>query len=218
LDLIEGGVVSRTLPSLRVVVIAINIAALAPCCLWAQSTPRAKIRESVICCPLEPVSIDGWASIAAGSEITQWQWQVRGVIDTVTTSGELVLNAPVRPRSYMVVLRVRDKLGQVSNPDSALMTVMNSAPQVSLTHDTLVKIGTRIFFGPHVNVACGTISSFQWDLDDDGVFEYQSRDNGNTSKAYYKPGRFKSRFKVIDYLGHEAGAIVLVDVVGKAPK
>jgi len=152
--------------------------------------PRAKIKESVICCPREPVVLDGWASVAPGAEIVQWQWDLNGdgIADTSSTTGELAIMSPARPKTYLIILWVRDNRNNVSQPDSARLSVMNSPPQVSVNCDTFVKVGTRIIFEPRIAVSCGSIMLYQWDLDGDGKFEYQSRDDGRTSKAFYKPG------------------------------
>jgi len=186
----------------------------------ATGVPRAIIKESVICCPQEPIVLDGWASIAPGAEIVQWQWDLNGdgMADTTSTIGELAITSPARPKTYLIILWVRDSRNNVSRPDSARLSVMNSPPQVAVNCDTFVKVGTRIMFEPRIAVSCGSIVLYQWDLDGDGKYEYQSRDDGRTSKAFYKPGTYKARFRVVDNLGHEAGALKVIDVVSQLPR
>jgi hypothetical protein len=182
--------------------------------------PIAKIAESIICCPLDTVLIDGWASIDIGGEIVEWQWDLDGdhVYDTSVTSGELEMIAPKRPGSIKICLRVKDNEGVVSLPDSATLHVMNSPPRVILHEDTTVKIGIRIFFEPVVQCNCSEPIKYEWDFNDDGSAEYQSRSNGNTSRIYYQPGKYYARFTVTDSYGKKTGAIRTIRVSRELPK
>lgn len=178
--------------------------------------PLARVSESVICCPKDPVSLDGWASIDVGGEVDTWLWDLNGdgEVDTTSQAGELRIFAPRKPGSYSVVLRVRDNEGNVSSPDTAALHVMDSPPAVALGPDTTVKVGVRVPFVPRITCHCGKPVNYEWDLDDDGVYEYRSRRHGRTSRVYYRPGRFRVRFRVTDELGRQAGAIRRITVGG----
>lgn len=179
--------------------------------------PIAKIKESVICCPLDKVYIDGWASIDVGGEIKRWYWDLDGDGETDTTSeaGELAITAPREPKSYLVILTVKDNDGNRSAPDSATMHVMKSPPRVKLGPDTTVKIGVRVFFSPEVRSNCSTPERYEWDFNNDGDPEYRSSHDGNTSRVYYKPGKYYARFKVTDSLGKRTGGIRTIIVSGR---
>ncbi len=177
--------------------------------------PHAKIRQSIICCPGDSVVLDGWASVDPGGEIVQWLWDIGadGSIDVASERGETALLAPEEPRTYIVVLKVRDNDGNLSKPDSSVLSVMNSSPKVQLSTDTTVMMGARVSFHPKIRTTCGSVAMFEWDFDNDGTFEYRSRTNAKTSRVYYRQGRYRARLKVTDTNGREAGGMVVITVV-----
>jgi len=189
----------------------------APKAIVSDGKPIARIKGSIICCPREKILLDGWASIAVGSEVTAWLWDLtgRGRPDTVCSSGELIVTAPSRTRTYSVSLRVRDKRGNLSEPDTCIVYVQDVPPTVSLRADTTVKVGVRVHFQPRVTTVCNPVVRYEWDMDDDGAFEYHSASDGNTSKEYHTPGRYSAHFRVVDAAGREAGAITVVNVVDR---
>lgn len=182
--------------------------------------PIARIKESIICCPAETIVLDGWASIDLDGEVRTWHWDLNGngTTDTVTTRGEVRFAAPQRPQLFSVFLTVKDNEGNVSLPHSVSVHVMNTAPKVRLLPDTTVKVGVRVAFAPTVTVSCGTIDLYEWDFDDDGVFEYRSRENGATSRVYHKAGTYRARFRVTDSMGIPAGGIRTITVLAAQPR
>jgi len=184
--------------------------------LRTDGRPIARIKDNVICCPREEVAFDGWASIDVGGEVAEWQWDLNedGRVDTVCSTGELVIGAPRRSQTYCVTLRVRDNQGNVSDPDTATVYVMDIGPTVSMRADTTVKVGTRVAFRPGVHWVCGQPVRYEWDFNDDGKPEYHSATDGNTTREYYTPGRYVARFRVVDRYGREAGSTTVVNVLG----
>ncbi|MBD3345650.1 MAG: hypothetical protein GF401_11370 [Chitinivibrionales bacterium] len=182
--------------------------------------PIAKIGGSKICCPSDTVTLDGWASIDVGGEVVEWYWDLdgNGSVDTVADRGELTFRAPEKPQSYLVLLRVKDNGNTMSLPDSAVLHVMEDRPKVTVGPDTTVQIGTRVFFRPRVACHCGAMVSYEWDLDGDEVFEYHSAKNANTSKAYFRPGKYRTRFRVVNSYGKEAGGIQTITVTTQLPR
>lgn len=178
--------------------------------------PIARIKESIICCPKEEVYLDGWASIDVGGDVSKWRWDLNadGTPDTTVETGELIIAAPRKSSSYAVILTVVDNEGNISAPDTAMVHVMDIAPTVTMRSDTTVKVGVRVNFQPVVRWVCSEPTHFEWDFDNDGTTEYRSRSNGNTSKVYYTPGRYRARFSVVDAYGREGGILTTVHVVG----
>ena len=76
----------------------------------------------------------------------------------------------------------------------------------------------RLSFNPKVESFCGEPVLFEWDLDDDGKWEYRSPGNASTSKVYYKPGKYYARFRVTDSAGRESGALLTVRVTHDRPR
>jgi len=179
------------------------------------SVPIAKIKESVICCPLDQVTFDGWASIDVGGEVSGWLWDIDGDgrTDTLSLAGEIVFTAPRIPTTRLVTLRVKDREGNISEPDSATLHVMDSPPKAGIEHDTTIEVGQRYLFRPKVTTFCSKIERYEWDFNDDGQPEFRSFENGNTSRIYYKPGKYKARFKATDSFGREAGGVQIISVV-----
>ncbi len=176
--------------------------------------PIARLKESLICCPGDSVTLDGWASLDPGGEVYYWIWRIGGASDDERTTefGELTIRAPNTPQTYTVILRVQDREGNASAPDSAMLHVMDSPPRARVGADTTIKIGVRIQFEPRVVTHCSRASVFEWDLDDDGQYEYRSNRNGRTTKTYYKPGIYRARFRVTDNRGRQAGGIRTITV------
>jgi hypothetical protein len=199
------------------------VVGLSLCAMSADSSdtstggvPVARVTESVICCPGDPVRLDGWASIDVGGEVDAWLWDVTGdgEVDTTCPGGELRMAAPSRPGTHGMYLRVRDNEGNVSGPDTAVLHVMDSPPVVELGPDTTVKIGVRVSLVPRITAHCGTPVLYEWDLDDDGTYEYHSRRHGRTSRVYFRPGTFRVRFRVTDDLDRRGGGIRTIVVSG----
>ncbi len=177
--------------------------------------PLAKIGQSIIACPGDSVTLDGWASIGRGAEIMEWHWVGSGALtfDIKTDRGDLRIAAPMVPRVTALSLIVTDSKGRVSKPDCASLCVMKSEPRVSIGADSTIKVGVRIAFDPHVLTICGAIVKYEWDLDDDGIYEYVSSDNAKTSKAYFRAGSFKARFRATDSFGRTAGGMKTIVVL-----
>jgi hypothetical protein len=208
-----------------------RVALLAVCvlpCLTAAAAPTdsvragsgrpiARIKDNVICCPREDVHLDGWASIDVGGEVVEWQWDFNedGRTDTVSTTGEMVIRAPRRSQTYSVILHVKDNEGNLSEPDTVTVYVMDIGPTVSMRSDTTIKVGVRVAFRPVVHWVCGQPVRYEWDFNDDGKPEYHSGTDGNTTREYYTPGRYVARFRVVDTYNREAGATTVVTVLGR---
>lgn len=181
--------------------------------------PIAHIQGSLICCPLDTIVLDGWASLDVGGEIVAWHWSINSQppLDTVISTGELKVAAPFKPGTYSTVLLVKDNSGDVSAPESTTLHVMNSPPQVRSECDTTIKMGVRVAFNPHIQVNCGKIVSYEWDFNDDCKYEYTSNESPNTSRLFMKAGRYKVRFKAVDNYGREAGCLKTIVVSPQLP-
>jgi PKD repeat protein len=185
--------------------------------LPTDGRPIARIKTSIICCPREQVVLDGWASIDVGGEVVEWLWDYTedGRPDTSANTGEMILTAPRTARTYFVALTVRDNEGNLSEPDTVTVHIMDPPPSVGIRADTTVKVGTRVKFSPTVQWVCAEPVRYEWDFDNDGKPEYHSSRNGNTSRVYDTPGIYRARFRVVDKFGKEAGALTEVTVVAR---
>jgi PKD repeat protein len=182
--------------------------------LRSDGIPIARIGESIICCPLDTIELDGWASIDIGGEVQVWYWSIGAEREHSALSGEARIIAPEKPGTYQVILKVADNQGNISPPDTGTLHVMHAPPKVTLRSDTTVKIGVRIDFSPEVVSHCSKVVSFEWDFNNDGTFEYRSGWHGRTSRTYNRPGRYRARFRVVDDLGREAGGIRTITITG----
>ena len=177
--------------------------------------PKARLGESTICCPRDSVTLDGWASIDPGGEIVEWQWDLNGDgrPERVTEVGEITLTAPAESKTYTVYLRVKDNDQNISAPESTVVHVMASKPRVSMRADTTIRVGVRLGLRPRATSMCGTIQRYEWDFDDDGTYEFRSSDDANTSKQYFRAGKYHARLRVVDSFGHEAGGMMTITVL-----
>lgn len=185
----------------------------------SSKPPTAKFKGSIVCCPLDSVVLDGWASLDVDGHLTQWIWDLNadGQPDSITSCGEIVIRAPLHPKLYLVILRVRDNQGNLSEPDTGIVHVMDSKPTVNVGADDTIKVGTRIFFRPSVVSHCSQMRKFEWDFDGDETFEYQSSEHGNTSRVYHRPGKYRAKFRVTDEFGRQAGGIRTIIVKNDLP-
>ena len=176
--------------------------------------PIAHIKESIICCPGDSVTFDGWASIVAHGEIVKWLWDLNGdgKIDTICSSGELRFKASNKYHSSRVILRVRDNHGNESGPDTSAFHIMDSPPIAQVGGDTTIKVGVRISFSPVIISNCSKIARYEWYFNDEAKPSFKSELNGNTSRIYYKSGRYYARFHTIDEMGREAGGLKIITV------
>ncbi len=187
----------------------------APARAASAQRPQARIQQSVTCCEGDSVVFSGWGSTTPAGVIDTWIWDIDGdgEPDYVNETGEIGFKVRFPPDIYYIVLRVSDHTGARSAPDTALLHVTKPHCDTKLGPDTTVRVGQRVYFDPAFNCRCVRLSTFLWDLNDDGVYEYRSKRNARTSNVYYSPGTRRVVLKCISASGYSTTGMRTITVV-----
>jgi len=119
--------------------------------------------------------------------------------------------------TYTAKLVVTDDDGACAN-DTITITVTNSAPVVFASANlTTATVLDTIRFTGYAYDLDGTISSYKWDFDGNGIFDYTSTTTGNTTHKYNTKGTFNAKFVAIDNLGTTQSAIVTITITNIKP-
>jgi PKD repeat protein len=208
-----GTVVSLLLPVLVLCTVSVYAQTGA-----GQKKPTALIQQSITCCPGDSVVFNGWASTTPAGIIDIWYWDLNedGSVDYSGDGGDCAFRAPDEPDIYTVILRIEDCTGAISAPDSALLHVMRPHCDATAGSDTTVHVGDRVYFTPRIRCRCTRPTAYAWDLNGDGVFEYQSQQRARTSRVYYSPGTYEVVLRCRGTNGYITTGMRRIRVVPKA--
>ncbi|MBI1797464.1 MAG: carboxypeptidase regulatory-like domain-containing protein [Candidatus Eisenbacteria bacterium] len=112
-------------------------------------------------------------------------------VGTITAAGDSIALAPMLLKLDSNIPPV----AQVTSPLSGIETIAV----------TLVGTGTDVD---------GTIVRYEWDFENDGVWDYSSPATGTTSHAYPAPGTYTAKLRVTDNRGATGLAVTTVAVAG----
>jgi hypothetical protein len=88
----------------------------------------------------------------------------------------------------------------------------NIAPTASANPAGPGYAGFPISFDGSASDADGAIARYEWDFEDDGVFDYQSPTAAQTTHVYAEPGTYRAKFRVTDNMGATGLDVIEVDV------
>ena len=147
-----------------------------------------------------------------------WDFNGDGVFDLRGPDVTIVTNTYISPGKYSVMLKVTDDDG-LENYNSDLvigvgpLTVRPNASPTSGVASLNVTFSAEVVDG----LGNGNMENYQWDFDDNGVFDYVSLTTPNTSYSYNKAGDYDARIKVLSKAGEIAEATVKVHVESSVP-
>lgn len=101
------------------------------------------------------------------------------------------------PGVYKVKLTVTDD-DDASTTVTINVTVKNRKPEVEVGKDIIANVFEVIFFNGTGYDFDGFITSYEWDFDGDGEFDWYSANTGMTTHFYKTPGEYEARLKVTD--------------------
>jgi hypothetical protein len=87
--------------------------------------------------------------------------------------------------------------------DTVRLLVKRDVPQVNVGMDTVVSLGSTLYFRPRVTQEYGSIVLFKWDLNGDGIFEGTSDSLKTVSQAYLEAKDVVAAFSVKDSEGND---------------
>jgi len=147
-----------------------------------------------------------------------WDFNGDGVFDLAGPDVTIVTNTYTSPGKFSVMLKVTDDDG-LENYDSDTtigvgpLTVYPNASPTSGVANLSVTFTAEVTDG----LGDGNMENYQWDFDNDGVFDYVSLTTPDTSYQYTKAGDYDAHIKVLSKAGEIASATVEVHVESSVP-
>jgi len=85
-------------------------------------------------------------------------------------------------------------------------------------NDTTVKLGDTVLFSGQVTDEDGNIVKYGWDFDNNGVYDWSSSENGQTTHIYDKEGTYTAVLRATDNDGFTStnSRIITVTKAGSA--
>ena len=146
----------------------------------------------------------------------EWDFDGDGTFDWSSTTNGNTSHTYTEIGTYHAVFRVTDNEGATATA-VAMTSVVSVGPegsptaQGSATPDTGPAPLTVQFSGTGTDPD-GTIVQYEWDFENDGVFDWSSNSNGSTTHTYTTPGTYIAAFRVTDNDGKTGVDYVLIDV------
>jgi PKD repeat protein len=161
------------------------------------------------------------ASQNAGGRITKFEWDFEndGVYDWTSNTTGKAKHTYTAVRAYVARLRVTDDRGLTAE-DITNVTVAappNKLPVANAGDDKSAFVGQAVSFQGTASDEDGQIVKYQWDYEDDGVWDYESPSSGMGSWTYRSPGTYEARFRATDDRGGTAEDTAAVTVVLNLP-
>ncbi len=107
-------------------------------------------------------------------------------------------------------------MGLWSQPATIQIEVTeNFAPVIEAGSDIQIKEGESANFFPRILNSDGPMVLYEWDFNGDGVYDWNSTQNGNTNYIYHLEGNYNSNLRVTDIDGNQTVDSLKVDVIGE---
>jgi PKD repeat protein len=200
----------------------------APSTVWANITglpvlpPLADAGPNVNGVVNVEVTLNGaGASQNAGGKITKFEWDFEndGTFDWSSNTTGKAKHTYTAVRTYIARLKVTDDRGGTAE-DITNVTITappNKLPVANAGDDKSAYVGQAVSLQGTASDEDGQVVKYQWDYEDDGVWDYESPSSGMGSWAYSSPGTFEARFRVTDDRGGTAEDTATVTVVQNLP-
>ncbi len=167
-----------------------------------------------------PLAVTFTGSGSDNGSIAQYAWDFDGdgiYDDTSATTGNTT-HTYTLPNNYTPMFRVTDNTGLMTyaTPGSIYagpVTVFPSAAPQSGEAPLTVTLGGHVR-GLAEDIS---ITTYEWDYDGDGVFDYSSQATAGSSYTYSPGGTYTAILRVTDTLGNQAYASIPIQVAQQAP-
>jgi PKD repeat protein len=152
------------------------------------------------------VSLVGTGSDPDGQIVLyEWDFEGDGTYDWSSTGTGTTTHTYTSKGTFAAVFRVTDNSGQTATAVAVTTTVRIGPPgSPTATASASPASGnaplTVSFSGTGMDPD-GNIVSYEWDFDNDGVFDYSSPTSGSTSHTYTRGGTQVATFRVTDEQG-----------------
>ncbi len=145
------------------------------------------------------VTLNGSGSDPDGAIVLyEWDYNEDGVYDWFSETTAKTYFRYAIPGSYTVTIRVTDNDGLTATA-SRTITVNETPPIANAAADVTEGVAPlSVNFSGSGNDADGTIVLYEWDFDGDGMDDYSSSTNGDTSFTYNSTGLYTATLRVTD--------------------
>ena len=175
--------------------------------------PRADAGSNTIVCLEEPYAFSGRASKDFGGAVKAYRWDfdLDGRPDTVLRSSEVEW-AFGKVNDFQVALTVQDNDGNLSLPDTIVVSVMRDKPAALAVTPVTGRAGARVEFTGRGSSQCSEIEKYYWDFQGDGKWDFTSRNQGKASFTFREAGDYVARFMVKNARGDSASQNCVVRI------
>ncbi len=208
------------LRKLMTVFILIILIATAAGCITSTSNKKPKAEPSAT--PVVAKTLQDITFIAAGSDDgtikkCEYDFEGDGTIDWTGDVDSVIVHQYSDEGTYNALLRVTDNKGAKSE-GTITITIENQAPAVTVSAKPMTVNSTQpVSFSVIANDVDGSIKSYEWDFNGDGVVDFTNSQSGNTSKTYGKAGVYTAKLNVVDDDNVSVTSSVMVTVLNMLP-
>lgn len=147
----------------------------------------------------EKVLIDGSDSTDRDGSVRQYHFDLGDGTTTGWQTDPTTEHEYRKMGEYTVSLSVRDDMDAESMDTADItITVRNRPPTAGAGSDRTVTANESIEFDGTGQDRDGVIALWEWDFENDGVFDYVSTEDGKTTHAYAREGNYTAVLRVTD--------------------
>ena len=179
-------------------------------------TATADVQPSNGAVPLTVQMIGSGSDVDGHIVLYEWDFDGDGTYDWSSTTTGNTSHTYTEVGTFNAVFRVTDNEGATATA-VAMTSVVSVGPEGSPTAqgsaapDNGPAPLTVQFTGTGTDPD-GTIVRYEWDFENDGIYDWSSDSSGATTHTYSTPGTYIAAFKVTDNSGDTGIDYVLIDV------
>jgi PKD repeat protein len=166
------------------------------------------------------VAFDAGASSDSDGTVTKYEWDLDGNGSYETNTGATATTSKTFATSgnRTIGLRITDNSGATATT-TQLVSIQNRAPTASFTATpTTALSGVAIAFDAAASSdPDGTIAKYEWDFDNDGIYETDAGTTAGTSHSFLTPGTLTIGLRVTDDSGQVATTTRTVTIQNSPP-
>ena len=167
--------------------------------ITVMSGPQAVVGEDLEIEPGGAVQFNG-ACVDIDGECVLYEWDFNGDDVFEYASGEdgRTINIYNNEGVFEATLRVTDDHGLTSSSNRTITVHKNIVPIAQAGINHVVLVGETIQLNGTCSDSDGTCEYYEWDVDGDGQYDYQSTTGGSTTYVLNEAGIYNAVFRVTD--------------------